>query len=98
MTKLARDSMPPDTHGLLNDTPELAAGFAVCAYSTPARLWLQREMLTLLILQGSLRKATPTSCADATSPPIGTSASYWQRRARSSRGTCYGRGSWGRSR
>ncbi|BGP11327.1 hypothetical protein NBRC10512v2_007267 [Rhodotorula toruloides] len=29
MTKLARDSMPPDTHGLLNDTPELAAGFAV---------------------------------------------------------------------
>lgn len=32
MTKLARDSMPPDTHGLLNDTPELAAGFAVCAF------------------------------------------------------------------
>ncbi|BGP31109.1 hypothetical protein JCM10296v2_002873 [Rhodotorula toruloides] len=29
MTKLARDSMPPDTHGLLNDTPKLAAGFAV---------------------------------------------------------------------
>ncbi|BGP35314.1 hypothetical protein JCM10296v2_007150 [Rhodotorula toruloides] len=29
MTKLARDSMPPDTHGLLNDTPELAASFAV---------------------------------------------------------------------
>ncbi|BGP27598.1 short-chain dehydrogenase/reductase SDR family protein [Rhodotorula toruloides] len=29
MTKLARDSMPPDTHGLLTDTPELAAGFAV---------------------------------------------------------------------
>ncbi|EGU11502.1 putative Oxidoreductase, short chain dehydrogenase/reductase family [Rhodotorula toruloides ATCC 204091] len=29
MTKLARDSMPPDTHGLLNDSPDLAAGFAV---------------------------------------------------------------------
>ena len=31
MTKLARDSMPPDTHGLLTDKPELAGGFAVCA-------------------------------------------------------------------
>ncbi|GAA5917820.1 hypothetical protein JCM8208_000400 [Rhodotorula glutinis] len=29
MTKLARDSMPPDTHGLLTDKPELAGGFAV---------------------------------------------------------------------
>lgn len=31
MTKLARDSMPPDTHGLLTDKPELAGRFAVCA-------------------------------------------------------------------
>lgn len=29
MTKLARDSMPPDTHDSLTDKPELAAGFAV---------------------------------------------------------------------
>ncbi|POY73052.1 hypothetical protein BMF94_3890 [Rhodotorula taiwanensis] len=29
MTKLARDSMPLDTHSFLTDTPELAAGFAV---------------------------------------------------------------------
>ncbi|GAA5989879.1 hypothetical protein JCM10908_002360 [Rhodotorula pacifica] len=37
MTKLARDSMPPDTHDLLNDKPELAAGFAVwLATSTKA--------------------------------------------------------------
>ncbi|GAA5903148.1 SDR family oxidoreductase [Sporobolomyces salmoneus] len=29
MTKLAKDSMPPDTHGMLSDTPELAANFSL---------------------------------------------------------------------
>ncbi|TNY20197.1 putative oxidoreductase [Rhodotorula diobovata] len=29
MTKLARESMPPDTHGLLTDKAELAGGFSV---------------------------------------------------------------------
>jgi len=30
MTKLAKDSMPADTHSFLTDTPELAAGFSLC--------------------------------------------------------------------
>ncbi|GAA5951139.1 hypothetical protein JCM21900_005735 [Sporobolomyces salmonicolor] len=29
MTKLARDSMPPETHSILCDTPELSAGFSL---------------------------------------------------------------------
>jgi len=33
MTKLARDSMPSDTHSFLTDTPELAAGFSLCTFS-----------------------------------------------------------------
>ncbi|GAA6002738.1 SDR family oxidoreductase [Rhodotorula paludigena] len=37
MTKLAKDSMPPDTHSMLVDTPELAGGFA---------LWLATQLKT----------------------------------------------------
>ncbi|BGP51570.1 hypothetical protein JCM10450v2_007517 [Rhodotorula kratochvilovae] len=35
MTKLARESMPPDTHGLLTDKAELAAGFSVWLATQP---------------------------------------------------------------
>lgn len=59
-------------------------------------LW--HETLTLLFLQGSPRKATPTSCADAMYPQTGTSVSYSRRRARSLRTISYGRGLWVRSR
>jgi hypothetical protein len=40
MTKLARDSMPPDTHDSLTDKPELAAGFAVCTSPTFRELFI----------------------------------------------------------
>lgn len=51
MTKLARDSMPPDTHNLLMDKPELAAGFAVCASGAVTRA--QRHLVKQTLTPGS---------------------------------------------
>jgi hypothetical protein len=49
MTKLARDSMPPETHSLLTDTPELAAGYT---------LWLATQGNRVDFLRGRYSSAS----------------------------------------
>lgn len=49
MTKLAKDSMPLDTHAMLTDTPELSAGYA---------LWLATQGTRVDFLRGRYSSAT----------------------------------------
>ena len=81
MTKLARDSMPPDTHDSLTDKPELAAGFAVCMSRTCTASLFDHEWSSTRrrrrnadsngTVQGSPLRRRRTSCEAATSLPTG---------------------------